>query len=137
MIFQLQKLVVDFITIHKNWGGYNMNLWDETVEKLQENGFTFDDVLFIYGEDFQISKEDFEKVAKTTVYYDGYGSQEIASDLTLLGNDFVMFREEYDGAEWWRIIFIGNRIPKKLVTGIDKLTGCWDTMQGILFSEKD
>ena len=67
-----------------------MNLWDETLEKIREKGFTFDDVLFIYGEDFQISKEDFERVAKETKYDDGLGAQEIASDLTLLGVVFVL-----------------------------------------------
>ena len=109
-----------------------MNLWDETLEKLQEKGFTFDDVLFIYGEDFQISKEDFERVAKETEYYGGFGAQEVASDLTLLGNDFIMFREEYDGAEWWRLILIGKKIPDMKVSGINNLTGSWNTLHDII-----
>lgn len=51
-----------------------MNLWEETIEKLQRNGYTFDDVIAIYGEDFQITKENFEEVAKETDYYDGFGA---------------------------------------------------------------
>lgn len=83
-----------------------MNLWEETIEKLQKNGYTFDNVIAIYGEDFQITKENFEEVAKETDYYDGYGHPEIAIDLTILGKDFIMIREDYDGAEWWRMISI-------------------------------
>lgn len=83
-----------------------MNLWEETIEKLQENGYIFDDVIAIYGEDFQITKENFEEIAKETDYNDGYGCQEIAKDLTILGKDFIMIRENYDGAEWWRMILI-------------------------------
>ena len=83
-----------------------MNLWEETIEKLQRNGYTFDDVIAIYGEDFQITKENFEEVAKETDYYDGFGAQKVAADLTILGTNFIMKREEYDGSEWWNLIYI-------------------------------
>lgn len=47
------------------------NLWEETIEFLEENGKTFDDVLYIQGEDFKVTKENFEIVAKKTDYDSG------------------------------------------------------------------
>ena len=63
---------------------------EEAIEKLQRNGYTFDDVIAIYGEDFQITKENFEEVVKETDYYDGFGAQKVAADLTILGTNFIM-----------------------------------------------
>lgn len=42
------------------------NLWEETIEFLKENDKTFEDVLFIQGGDFKVTKENFEIVAKKT-----------------------------------------------------------------------
>ena len=33
------------------------NLWEETIKFLEENGKTFEDVLFIQGEDFKVQKK--------------------------------------------------------------------------------
>jgi hypothetical protein len=82
------------------------NLWTETVAKLIYNEKTFEDVIAIYGNDFQITKDNFEKVAKKTNYYSGYGSPAVATDLTILGKGFIMKREEYDGAENWEYIVL-------------------------------
>lgn len=76
------------------------NLWQETNEKLAENNKSFDDVVAICGNDFQITKEDFEKYSKTE-YDDGYGSPKVAEDLLIIGEDFWLERHEYDGSEWW------------------------------------
>ncbi|MGQ7335465.1 hypothetical protein ACTGUN_05795 [Streptococcus suis] len=40
------------------------NLWEETIEVLKKHSKTFDGVRFIQGNDFKITKENFEKVAK-------------------------------------------------------------------------
>ena len=37
------------------------NLWEETIGVLANNNKSFDDVIAICGNDFQITKEDFEK----------------------------------------------------------------------------
>lgn len=50
------------------------NLWGETIEFLKENDKTFEDVLFIQGEDFKVTKENFEIVAKKTNYDAGFGA---------------------------------------------------------------
>ena len=82
------------------------NLWQETIEVLEEYRSTFEDVIAIYGDDFQITKENFKEVAQKTEYDSGYGAQKVAKDLKILGTDFIMVREEYDGAENWQYIVI-------------------------------
>lgn len=63
------------------------NLWDETISKLSKYGKAFEDVEYIRGNDFEISKENFEKIARKTEYYAGYGSAKVAGDLKLIGVD--------------------------------------------------
>lgn len=81
-----------------------MNLWEETLDTLNENGSSWEDVNFISCDGFRIEKNNFKDVATNTDYNNGYGKQEIASDLKLYGNDFVMIRLEYEGSEWWEFI---------------------------------
>lgn len=64
------------------------NLLEETVKFLEKYGKTLDDVLFIQGDDFEITKENFEIVARDTNYDSGYGSQHVAKDLVLVGKDW-------------------------------------------------
>lgn len=77
-----------------------MNLKEETLEVLHNNGKHKEDVKYVCGEDFQISLEQFWKLADTE-YNSSYGAPEIAQDLMLIGDDFWMERGEYDGFEWW------------------------------------
>ena len=83
------------------------NLWEETIGTLANNNKSFDDVIAICGNDFQITKEDFEKYSKTE-YDDGYGSPKVAEDLLIIGADFWLERHEYDGSEWWEF----KQMPK-------------------------
>lgn len=77
--------------------------WEETITRLEENGKTFDDVEWIGGDDFEISKENFKRISNF-IYDDGYGCQEVAEDIKLVGKDFIMIRWEYDGSEGWQFI---------------------------------
>lgn len=77
------------------------NLYKETIEILKHNKKTKEDILVCQGEDFQIPLELFWDLAKQTDYDDGYGAREVARDLVLIGVDFWLSREEYDGSEWW------------------------------------
>lgn len=61
------------------------NLLDETVEFLKECGKTLDDVLYIQGDDFEITKKNFETIARDTNYHSGYGAQHVPKDLVLFG----------------------------------------------------
>ena len=54
-------------------GGIMVNLWKETIEILENNGKTWEDVQLIFGEDFQVTKENFEVVSKKTEYDNGFG----------------------------------------------------------------
>ena len=77
-----------------------MNLKEETLKVLNDHGKNKEDVKCVRGDDFQISLEQFWKLADTE-YDNSYGSPKIATDLTLVGEDYWMTRGEYDGAEWW------------------------------------
>lgn len=63
------------------------NLLDETVEFLEKYGKTLDDVLYIQGDDFEITKENFVSVATYTDYSSGYGAQRVPKDLVLVGEE--------------------------------------------------
>lgn len=76
-----------------------MNLKEATLEVLRNHGKRKEDVKYVCGEDFQIILDQFWKLADTE--YDPYGAPEIATDLTLVGEDFWMERCECDGAELW------------------------------------
>lgn len=89
-----------------------INLWEETTSKLNDINKTWDDVLYVYGTDFQITKENFKEVAKRTFYDDGYGSSEVPYDLKLYGHGFILYRYEYDGSECWE--YIDTRYPRHL-----------------------
>ncbi|MFH6657111.1 hypothetical protein [Streptococcus suis] len=104
------------------------NLWEETIEVLKEHGKTFDGVRFIQGNDFKITKENFEKVAKKTNYDSGYGSANVATDLVVVGKNWWLERGEYDGAEWWNY----KESPKQVneVREIQQLSGrLWPTLE--------
>ena len=104
------------------------NLWTETVEFLEKYGKTLDDVLYIQGDDFEITKKNFETVAKKTNYDGGYGAQHVATDLVLVGEDWWIERFEYDGAEWWEFKSIPTR--SKYMKNVTKLgVGMWDTLK--------
>lgn len=77
------------------------NLWEETLRELAIYGKTFKDVKYIQGSDFGITKENFEQVARNTVYDSGYGTAEVAEDLVIVGDNWWIERGIYDGAEWW------------------------------------
>ena len=77
-----------------------MNLKKETLKELADNGKSWSDILGVCGNDFQIDKELFLKLADRE-YNDGYGGEEVACDLKIVGNDFWLERHSYDGSEWW------------------------------------
>lgn len=78
-----------------------MNLWYETKTILAQHGKTFDDIKWVGGNEFTIDKDQFVKLADKTNYDNGYGSPQVALDLVLVGEDFYLTRDEYDGSEWW------------------------------------
>lgn len=78
-----------------------MNLLEELIEVLEKHGKDLDDITHVFGEYYRISFYNFLDVARKTTYDRGYGSQVIAKDLTITGDDFWVTRAEYDGQEWF------------------------------------
>jgi hypothetical protein len=79
-----------------------MNLLEETVKVLADNGKSLSDIVAVQGNDFGIPIDEFIRLASETNYYSGYGTQEVAYDLVIIGKDWWLERAEYDGAEWWK-----------------------------------
>lgn len=78
-----------------------MNLLKETKKILKDHEKTLDDIVF-FGVPgvFQMTREDFEIEANK--YYDaGFGGEEVCTAFKLVGKDFWLERNAYDGSEWW------------------------------------
>ena len=76
-----------------------MNLWKETVAKLEKHGKTVSEIKFV--QTYRGRMENFEELAKQINYDDGYGGQEIDSSLVIVGDDWWLEKAEYDGAGWF------------------------------------
>ena len=79
------------------------NLLAETNECLSRHGKSWDDVKFAQAEETVFLPEEFSKVKSMMDFqYDpGYGSPEVTRSLMLVGDNWWMERDEYDGSEWW------------------------------------
>lgn len=84
------------------------NFLKETREVIKANNKTTDDVIWVGNGEYVISWSDFEKIANVD-YDSGYGAQEMPTDILIVGKDWWMEREEYDGAESWSF----KTLPKK------------------------
>ena len=78
------------------------NLLAETLEVLSESDKAPEDVLWVGSRDGKraMSWKTFAAIADFS-YDSGFGGQEIASDLVVVGSDWWLERGEYDGSEWW------------------------------------
>ena len=89
-----------------------MNLLSETLEVLQESGKSPEkDVKWVGSANgkYAITWKEFKKIASQVEYDNGYGGQEIANDLVVVGKNWWLERGEYDGSEWWAI----KKLPEK------------------------
>lgn len=80
-----------------------INFLKETMEELDQCKKDFyEDVLWIGTSDgkAKIFHDDFIVMANFE-YDNGYGGAEIRSDFVLVGADWWLEREGYDGSEWW------------------------------------
>ena len=104
------------------------NLWEETTRMLAAHGKTFENVEYVQGSGFGITKENFEQVAKKTNYDSGFGAAHVATDLVVVGKNWWLERGEYDGSEWWEY----KESPKQVneVREISHLAGgLWPTLK--------
>ena len=77
------------------------NLFKETVDILERNGHTFEDILYFTNGKYNITPEKFKYIASNFDYDNGYGTNYVNFYLLGIGEDFFITREEYDGSEWW------------------------------------
>ena len=77
-----------------------INLLEETLEILKRNDRTPQDVLWVGDQYKKTTWDDFASIANFN-YDNGYGGNEIADELVVVGKDFWLERGEYDGSEWW------------------------------------
>lgn len=77
-----------------------MNLLQETMSFLEHCGKTQADIVWIGCREFKLELADFLRLADTE-YDNGFGLQEVASDLVIVGKDWWLERCEYDGSEGW------------------------------------
>lgn len=108
----------------------------ETIEDLKDLGYSESDVLWVGSLDgeYAMSWADFKDKFKNLKYDDGFGGQEIAADLVVVGDNWWLERKEYDGAESWAY----KKYPK-ITSGksFDKLLGSWDTLAYIMEKDED
>lgn len=81
------------------------NLLKETIDFLSKNNRSPKDVLSIGAEKYRISWDTFAKHADIE-YDEGLGGCEIIKNIKIYGKDFIAFRNEYDGYEWWQFVLI-------------------------------
>ena len=105
-----------------------VNLLKETKRVIKNNNKKFKDILWIGGTDFY-TDENFEKILDID-YDNGFGGQEIADDLIIVGNGWWLEREEYDGSEGWSLKEYPSKPEVKrsnFVVGI----GLWDNLSDL------
>lgn len=79
------------------------NLLTETIEDIRQSGHEPKDIVFIGSENsgHSCTWDEFTVLANIE-YYNGFGAQEVASDLIVVFSDGAqMWRDEYDGSEKW------------------------------------
>lgn len=84
------------------------NLLAETITALARAGKAPSDVRWVgsSGGKYAITWEAFAAIAPSD-YDSGFGGQEIADDLVVVGSEWWLERHQYDGSEWWEY----KRIP--------------------------
>lgn len=106
------KLISDYeIMTGKNISDEEFAYIDEIINKLEELSLTTQDIEFISMEVKENSKQyvvltwqEFESQYPRLSYDNGLGSQKINPTLTICTKDYIFYRREYDGAEWFEYV---------------------------------
>jgi hypothetical protein len=107
-----------------------MNLLRETTAVINEFDHVSTEIVFIgsEGSGHSCTWEEFQTIANIE-YDNGFGGQEIASDLIIVFSDGSrMYRNEYDGSECWAMV----SAFKQPTVQLEITTVCsgrsWDTL---------
>ena len=114
-----------------------MNLLKETIDVLESNGKKPSDVVWVGTTESSFDWEWFARIADIE-YEEGFGGQEIATDLLVVGTSWWLERHEYDGSEWWEYKSIPI-MPKKQTKPLKlKSYGCfWKTIEEMNSAEQE
>lgn len=109
-------------------GDEDRNLLHETIEDLGYHEKQPADVRWVGNRDFWFTWAEFTALADRT-YNAGFGGQEVATDLLVVGDDWWLERHEYDGSEWWEykstpVKPADHAVPTALIR-----TGLWEALQ--------
>jgi len=74
------------------------NLLEETIRILKSNNKSEEDVLWVGNTKIKTTWENFKDISDME-YDSGFGGQEVATDLLIVGKDWWLERHEYDGSE--------------------------------------
>jgi len=108
------------------------NLLNETISFLKHVGKRFEDIKFIgsLGSGHSCTWIEFTQLADIE-YDNGFGAQEIASDLVIVFEDGTrLYRHEYDGSEGWGYKAIAV-IPRDQQPISSLISGMWQTLEEI------
>lgn len=114
-----------------------MNLLQETIDVLKVHNHVPEDVLWVGSEDgeYAITWDEFAKIADDE-YDEGYGGQEVAKDLVIVGAGWWYSRGECDGSEWWDYNCPINR--REDYKSFNRcLGGIWSSIQDMIDAEKN
>jgi hypothetical protein len=105
-----------------------MNLLEETVLILEEHNLTPKDVLWVGNTEVRTDWDNFAQIANVEYDY-GYGSQEVAFDLLIVGKDWWLERHEYGGAENWEFKKLLKKPKRKVtLTKVMARDGSWNSL---------
>ena len=96
-----------------------VNFLKDTLNKMEENGVSPDDVLYVFNSFGYCSWEEFEKLANFD-YNNGYGLVAIDLNLIVRGSDWWLERAEYDGSEWWEYKTLPMLMPNTKIVKMSR-----------------
>jgi len=116
------------------------NLLQETIGILTEHGKVESDIKWVGTRNVWSTWENFKNIADLE-YDSGFGSSKVADNLLIVGKNWWLTREEYDGSEWWEFhtmpICPLEKIDIKALTvnqaeanGIDVSCG-WESLESL------
>lgn len=103
-----------------------INLLTETIDMLAAFSLTPEDVQWVGSRDGElgISWGEFAQIANVE-YDNGYGSQQVASDLVVVGDGWWLERHEYDGSECW--MYQTAPKPDEFYTSFKRVVTDWES----------
>ena len=106
-----------------------MNLLEETKAILENNDKSLKDIEWIGTSKHYVNKEKALELFDKE-YDSGYGAQEVATNLKVVGKDWWLERHEYDGSEWWEMKKMPIKPDEELQINC-VIGGMWETLEEI------